>query len=277
MDKKLRSRPQGVVLLGFCLVAAFCLAPVEELTVSVQVGGAAWACGGYMSLPDPLCDDPDTDGDGIPDSQDPCPNEPDPNCELVIAEGDRSDLPPVECSDGTRVTDVQDCPNYDAISGNGGSGETEDDADRGEGRGGGGGGNRSKGKGVGMEFSEPDDRTRQYEPTARDIDACVHQGHADFQGITYSLEFKKITRARDGRRAMGAANASSGTTYLDLEEIFRGNGRGFGGSGWKLVSAQTSVHEIIHHLHPDWSENRVRRESKKSKYARVADRCARKN
>lgn len=170
------------VLLGFGFAAAFFLVPVEEFapSVAVHVGGDAWACGGYMSLPDPMCMDPDTDGDGIPDSQDPCPNEPNPNCELVIVYGDPTDLQ-VECTDGTRVADATECPNYyDAMSGNNGNGQTDDDdasrGGRGAGGGGGGGGRRGRENGgVEVTFGKPDDKTRRYEPTARNIDSCVHQ------------------------------------------------------------------------------------------------------
>lgn len=91
------------------------------------------------------------------------------------------------------------------------------------------------------------------------------------------LDFKKIYRKRDRRRAMGAASAEHGKTYLDLDEIFRENGRGRGGRGWKLELAGVSVHELLHHVHPEWDEDDVVKESKKPMYARVAQRCAGRN
>lgn len=232
-----------------------------------------------MSLPDPMCMDPDTDGDGIPDSQDPCPDEPNPNCELVIVYGDPTDLQ-VECTDGTRVADATECPNYyDAMFGNRGNDQTDDDdaSRRGRGDGGGGGGRGRENQGVKLRFEKPDDKTKRYEPTARNIDSCVHQGHADFRGVSYVLEFRKIFRKRDGSRAMGTANAKEGKTYLDLDEIFNENGRGRGGHGWKLELAGVSVHEMLHHVHPEWDEDDVVKESKKPMYTRVAQRCAGRN
>ena len=146
MEKMPRSRRRGTVLLGLGLAVAFCFTPTDNLapaSVAAHVGGDAWAfssCGGYMSPLDPNCADPDTDGDGLPDSRDPCPQDPFPNCETVVAYGDRSHLP--ACSDGTRVADVKECPNYYAASGDG-NGGSQDDDNSGAGGGGGGGGGGS--------------------------------------------------------------------------------------------------------------------------------------
>ena len=146
MQKMPRSRRRGTALLGLGLAVAFCFTPTDNLapaSVAAHVGGDAWAfssCGGYMSPLDPNCADPDTDGDGMPDSRDPCPQDPFPNCETVVAYGDRSHLP--ACSDGTRVADVKECPNYYAASGDG-NGGSQDDDDSGAGGGGSGGGGGS--------------------------------------------------------------------------------------------------------------------------------------
>lgn len=200
----------------WCLgvVVAACLTPVEVFaptSVAVQVGGDAWATGNNceqdVARSDPNCD---SDGDGIPDKDDPCPNEPNPNCESMTVYGDRSDLPPVTCSDGTRVADVTDCPNYRVRDGSGNSGNDADSgSDEGGRGGGGGGGNNGKNQGIRARFGDPDPRTKVLEPAARAIDSCVHQGHADFRGISYELKFAKITLS-DGTRAMGAADAPTG-------------------------------------------------------------------
>ncbi len=49
--------------------------------------------------PDPNCTSPDTDGDGTPDDQDPCPNNPDPDCT------DPNKPPPPEIPDEIPVGD----------------------------------------------------------------------------------------------------------------------------------------------------------------------------
>ena len=259
----------------WCLgvVVAACLTPVEVFaptSVAVQVGGDAWAMGNCeqdMARSDQYCD---SDGDGIPDKDDPCPNEPNPNCESMTVYGDLSDLP-VTCSDGTRVAHVTECTNYDAIYGNPKSGNDADAGSEDGGREGGGGGDSSDNSdddGVKMYLTDPEERTKVLEPVARAIDSCVNQGHADFRGISYVLEFKKISFS-DGRRAMGAADAKNGKTWLDIEEIA---GPGFSALGWKSRSAMTSVHELLHHLHPEWDEDKVY--SRESHYRDLAERCA---
>lgn len=235
-----------------------------------------------MSLPDPMCegpDDPDSDGDGIPDSSDPCPANPNRKCESMTVYGRQPDPNKVTCSDGSEVSDVTECPNYGAVYGTR-RGNDAGDGSGGGGRGGGGSGggggggggdaNDTNNKGVGVTLADPDVRTKPLEPIARAIDSCVSQGHADFRGISYVLEFKKITLA-DGTntRAMGAADAENGITYLDIEEIA---GPGWEALGWKRRSAMTSAHELLHHRHPDWNENRVLR--KETDYRDLANRCA---
>ena len=152
MDRKPQWCPKGVVLLGLGLAVAFCIAPVEEFAppfVAIEVGGDAWACGGYMDQPDPQCLDPDTDGDGLPDKRDPCPDDPDPNCKVLVVYGDVSHL--TECSDGTRVADVTECPNHGAIYGNNQNGDNAD-GNGGRSRGGGGGqGSQSGSQNKGVE------------------------------------------------------------------------------------------------------------------------------
>ena len=264
----------------WCLgvVVAACLTPVEVFAptfVAVQVGGDAWAMGNCeqdMARSDQYCD---SDGDGIPDKDDPCPNEPNPNCESMTVYGDLSDLP-VTCSDGTRVAHVTDCTNYDAIYGNPRSGndaDSESDGGGGGGGSGGGGGKNGNDDKTKVRFDDPDDWTRPLEPIARAIDSCVNQGHADFSGISYVLEFKKITIVEDGQdvqRAMGVAIAPTGETILDIEEIV---GADFAAAAaWKTRSAMTSVHELLHHLHPDWNEDQVY--DKETDYSDLAERCA---
>ena len=91
-----RSRRRGTALLGLGLAVAFCFTPTDNLapaSVAAHVGGDTWACGGPMSPPDPMCPDPDSDCDGKPDSRDACPQDADPNCNTIVAYGDRSHLP----------------------------------------------------------------------------------------------------------------------------------------------------------------------------------------
>ena len=268
----------------WCLgvVVAACLTPVEVFaptSVAVQVGGDAWATGNNceqdMARSDQYCD---SDGDGIPDKDDPCPNEPNPNCESMTVYGDRSYLLPVTCSDGTRVADVRDCPNYRAPDGSGNNGNDADSESGNGGRrdGGGGGGsdgdgdNNDENMGIWVRLEKPDVQTKPLEPIARAIDSCVHQGHADFRDISYVLGFRKITVG--GQRALGVADAITGKTFLDIEEIARGD---YAGTAWKSDSAITSVHELLHHRHPDWTEDQVR--GRQSYYGDLAERCASEN
>ena len=66
----------------------------------------------------PRCLDPDTDGDGIPDSRDPCLDNPNTQCEELVVRGNPNDSGfPVTCMDGTRVTSVRECSEYEAVFG----------------------------------------------------------------------------------------------------------------------------------------------------------------
>lgn len=229
MEKMPRSRRRGTALLGLGLAVAFCFTPTDNLapaSVTAHIGGDAWAfssCGGYMSPLDPNCADPDTDGDGMPDSRDPCPQDPFPNCETVVAYGDRSHLP--ACSDGTRVADVKECPNYYAASGNG-NGGSQDDDDSGAGGGGGGGG----GSPVARSPVPPATAGASIADDVKFVEACADEGrgvgpphvfyNASEEGVV-NVSYGDAGTGYNGNPAQGrtARNGASVSITMDFEVI----------------------------------------------------------
>ena len=256
MEKTPRSRRRGTALLGLGLAVAFCFTPTDNLapaSVAAHVGGDAWACGGPMSPPDPMCPDPDSDGDGKPDSRDACPQDPDPNCNTIIAYGDRSHLP-VTCSDGTRVADVNECPNYYAASGNG-NGGSQDDDDSSAGRGGGGGGSGSRSP-VARSPAPPATAGASIADDMDFVKACAHRGRGS--GPPHIFEATapwgkvNVIYGDAGFGASGSPNqgfitktgARSVSITMDYEDI--NWSKQFKGRNYWQQFANTLLHEYHH-------------------------------
>ena len=255
MEKTPRSRRRGTALLGLGLAVAFCFTPTDNLapaSVAIHVGGDAWACGGPMSPPDPMCPDPDSDGDGKPDSRDACPQDPDPNCNTIIVYGDRSHLP-VTCSDGTRVADVNECPNYYAASGDGNGGsQDDDDSSAGRGGGGGGGGSRSR---VARSPAPPATAGASIAEDVDFVKACAHEG---LRGAPEHIFDRALRRGKvnvsygdagtgdDGNPAQGWAvrTGASVSITMDFEDI-KYNGGEVGRNYWRQF-ARVLLHEYHH-------------------------------
>ena len=251
MEKVPRSRRRGTALLGLGLAVAFCFTPTDNLapaSVAAHVGGDAWAfssCGGYMSPLDPNCADPDTDGDGLPDSRDPCPQDPFPNCETVVAYGDRSHLP--ACSDGTRVADVKECPNYYAASGDGNGGSQDDDN---SGAGGGGGGSP-----VARSPAPPATAGASIADDVEFVKACADEGRGAgpphvFEKTAWgnvNVSYGDAGTGYNGNPAQGRAvrtGARSVSITMDFEAI-KYNGGEVGRNYWRQF-AKVLLHEYHH-------------------------------
>ena len=205
-----------------------------------------------MSPPDPMCPDPDSDGDGKPDSKDACPQDPDPNCNTIIVYGDRSHLP-VTCSDGTRVADVNECPNYYAASGDGNGGsQDDDDSSAGRGGGGGGGGSRSP---VARSPAPPATAGASIADDVDFVKACADEGRGSGPPHVFydSLE-KGVTNVSygdagigdNGNPAQGRAVYTGASVSITMDfEVIKENAPGKLRNYWQQF-ANVLLHEYHH-------------------------------
>ena len=161
------------------------------------------------------------------------------------------------CSDGTRVADVNECPNYYAASGDGNGGSQDDDdssAGRGGGGGGGGGGSGSRSR-VARSPAPPATAGASIADDVDFVKACADEGRGSGPPHVFydSLE-KGVTNVSygdagigdNGNPAQGRAVYTGASVSITMDfEVIKENALGKLRNYWQQF-ANVLLHEYHH-------------------------------
>ena len=159
------------------------------------------------------------------------------------------------CSDGTRVADVNECPNYYAASGDGNGGSQDDDDSRGGERNSSGGSGSGGGKPVARSPAPPATAGASIAEDVDFVKACAHEGlrggpehifdRATRRGKV-NVSYGDAGTGDDGNPAQGRAvrTGASVSITMDFEDI-KFYGDQVGRNYWRQF-ARVLLHEYHH-------------------------------